>query len=284
MLYLLIIIAFAVSVLLSSLILPRILVVAFRKRLFELPEGKSAQRGAVSRLGGLSFVPVILFSIAFTIGLRYVTGYPFSPDSVSFITPEFCMWICGLTFLYLSGIKEDLIGLQYRTKAMIQAVAASFFPLSGLWLNHFCGLGGSGEIPFWIGIPLTLLITLFLMHVVNRIDEVDGLASGLSSLSLILLGSLFLYKQHWIYALLAFSTLGVLLPFFYYNVFGYGGRGKKIYMGSTGSQTLGYILSFLIIRYVSYAPALEVCAEDSLFSTFSVWFVPVCMGLHHPQA
>ena len=45
-------------------------------------------------------------------------------------------------------------------------------------------------------------------------------------------------------ALLSFATLGVLVPFFYYNVFGQADHGRKIFMGDTGSLTLGYILVF----------------------------------------
>ena len=63
-------------------------------------------------------------------------------------------------------------------------------------------------------------------------------------------GLLFIEKGLWMYSMLAFSTLGVLVPFFYYNVFGNAERARKIFMGDTGSLTLGYILSFLAINIV----------------------------------
>ena len=53
--YLLIAGAFLVSVVLSRIILPRILVVAFRKRLFDLPDARKVHTGVVPRLGGISF-------------------------------------------------------------------------------------------------------------------------------------------------------------------------------------------------------------------------------------
>lgn len=274
MYYLLIICAFAICILLSSLIIPRILVVAFRKRLFDIPDERKVHQGAIPRLGGISFVPTILFSMSFIVGVRYMAGYPLPSHLITFITPEFCMLVCGLTLLYLSGIKDDLVGLRYRTKFWIQILVASFFPLSGLWLNNFYGLFGIYEIPFWIGIPFTVLVTVFLVNAINLIDGIDGLASGLSSVSLMVLGSLFLYNRLWIYALLAFSTLGVLLPFFYYNVFGRVEHCKKIFMGDTGSQTLGYILSFLAIRYAAYHPSLKAYTEGTILIAFSTLIVP----------
>ncbi len=275
MLYLLIIIAFAVSVLLSRLIIPRILVVAFRKRLFDVPDNRKIHQGPIPRLGGLSFVPTIFFSLAFTIGIRYMFSTPLANPFADHIVPEFCFVVCGLTLLYLSGIKDDLVGLRYRTKFLVQLVAACFLPLSGLWLNNLYGLFGIYEISPWIGIPFTLFAVVFITNAINLIDGIDGLASGLSSVSLAALGTLFLSHHLWMYAILAFATLGVLLPFFYYNVFGQAEHCKKIFMGDTGSLTLGYILSFLSIRYSVYNPYAPPFADGAIAVAFATLLVPM---------
>lgn len=275
MLYTLILIGFILSVFLSALIIPRILVVAFRKRLFDVPNERKIHEGAIPRLGGLSFVPTICFALAFMGGISYMWGYTIPDETVRLLVPQFCLLVCGLTLLYLAGIKDDLVGLRYRTKFMIQIIAACFLPLSGLWINNFYGLLGIHEIPSLLGIPLTILIVVFITNAINLIDGIDGLASGLSSVALIVLGGLFLYNHVWLYAALAFSTLGVLLPFFYYNVFGQVAHGKKIFMGDTGSQTLGYILSFLSIGYSSYNPDLMPYHDGALIIAFSTLIVPV---------
>lgn len=275
MLYLLIIIVFAVSVFLSRLIIPRILVVAFRKRLFDMPDSRKIHQGPIPRLGGLSFVPTILFSLTFTIGIKYMFYDVAAPTFPDPLIPEFCFGICGLTLLYLSGIKDDLVGLRYRTKFLVQLIAACFFPLSGLWINNLSGLFGLYELPPLVGIPLTLLTVVFLTNAINLIDGIDGLASGLSSVSLLVLGTLFLHDQLWMYAMLAFATLGVLLPFFYYNVFGKAEHCKKIFMGDTGSLTLGYILSFLSIRYSVCYPGRPPFVDGAIVIAFATLLVPM---------
>ena len=63
-----------ISILLSSFIIPRILVVAFRKRLFDIPDERKVHQGIIPRFGGLSFAPSILFTLSFTTGLRYLIG------------------------------------------------------------------------------------------------------------------------------------------------------------------------------------------------------------------
>lgn len=270
-----VLLAFLVSVFFSWLIIPRILVVAFRKRLFDQPDDRKIHTEAIPRLGGLSFVPTIFFSLAFMVGFRYLLRIPIRPEQAQYIVPEFCFLVCGLTLLYLSGIKDDLVGLRYRTKFVIQLLAALFFPFSGLWINNLYGLFGFHELSPWLGIPFTLFVVVFITNAINLIDGIDGLASGLSSVALAVLGSLFLHEGLWLYAALAFSTLGVLLPFFYYNVFGQAERCKKIFMGDTGSLTLGYILSFLAVRYSAYNPELAPFAEGAIVVAFSTLIVPV---------
>lgn len=275
MAYLLIILSLLISIILSALIIPRILVVAFRKKLFDIPDERKVHSGIIPRLGGISFVPTILFSLAFTTGLRYLIGYEIPVNRLHFIIPEFYFLICGLTLLYLSGIKDDLVGLRYRSKFVIQIIAASLIPLSGLWINNLYGLFGIDELTPWLGIPFTILLTVFIVNAINLIDGIDGLASGLSSISLLTLGSLYIYYDQWIYAMLAFSTLGVLLPFFYYNVFGKVNRCKKIFMGDTGSLTLGYILAFLAIAYANNNSERAPYSEGAIVVAFSTLIVPM---------
>lgn len=275
MIYLLVVLGFFISVILSSVIIPRILVVAFRKRLFDAPNERKVHKGIVPRLGGISFAPTILFTLTFTTGVRYLIGEEIPSEMLRIIVPEFFFLTCGMTLLYLTGIKDDLVGMRWRAKFLIQIIAATLIPLSGLWINNLYGLFGITELTPWLGIPFTILVIVFITNAINLIDGIDGLASGLSSVSLVVLGCLFLYNDMWIFAMLAFATFGVLLPFFYYNVFGQVEQGKKIFMGDTGSLTLGYILAFLTIRYVSYDLNIVPYSEGAIVVAFSTLIVPM---------
>jgi len=160
--------------------------------------------------------------------------------------------VAGLTLLYIVGIGDDLVGVRYRKKFIIQILSASFFPAVGLYINNFYGLFGIYGLSPWFGIPLTILLVVFITNAINLIDGIDGLASSICIVALGVFGLIFLFDRMWILALLAFTCVGVLIPFFIYNVFGNAERGKKIFMGDTGSLTLGYILSFLVIQYCMY--------------------------------
>ena len=237
--YIFIILAFVISVCIALFVIPRILLISLRKRLFDIPDKRKIHTCAIPRLGGVSFFPTILFSCCLVLAFRTITGYYISDLHATCFLLECLFLVCGLTLLYLTGITDDLIGVRYRQKFVIQILCACFFSIAELWINDLYGLLGIYAIPNWIGIPFTILTIVFITNAINLIDGIDGLASGLSSVALLVFGLLFIEKGLWMYSMLAFSTLGVLVPFFYYNVFGNAERARKIFMGDTGSLALG---------------------------------------------
>lgn len=268
-----IILAFIISAYIAWLIIPRILLISFRKKLFDIPDERKIHKRAIPRLGGVSFFPTILLSCCSVLTIRTLTGYGISTLSASYILPEFLVLLCGMVLLYLTGIADDLVGVRYRQKFVIQIICATLFPIAGLWVNDFYGLFGIDLLPVWFGVPFTILIVVFITNAINLIDGIDGLASGLSSVALLVFGVLFMEKGLWIYSMFAFSAFGVLVPFFYYNVFGSAEHARKIFMGDTGSLTLGYILSFLAIKY-SQNTTFVPMTQGAFVIAFSTLIVP----------
>lgn len=272
--YIFIILAFVISACVAWLIIPRILMISLRKKLFDIPDERKVHKRAIPRLGGVSFFPTILLSCCAVLTLRTLTGYAIPVFQAVYILPECLLLICGMTLLYLTGIADDLIGVRYRQKFIIQIVCASFFPIAGLWINDLYGLFGINTLSYWVGIPFTIFTIVFITNAINLIDGIDGLASGLSSVALLVFGVLFIEKYLWLYSMLAFSTFGVLVPFFYYNVFGSAERARKIFMGDTGSLTLGYILSFLAIKYSQNNQEVTSYTEGAFVIAFSTIIIP----------
>ena len=272
--YIFIILAFVISVCIALFDIPRILLISLRKRLFDIPDKRKIHTCAIPRLGGVSFFPTILFSCCLVLAFRTITGYYISDLHATCFLLECLFLVCGLTLLYLTGITDDLIGVRYRQKFVIQILCACFFSVAELWINDLYGLLGIYAIPNWIGIPFTILTIVFITNAINLIDGIDGLASGLSSVALLVFGLLFIEKGLWMYSMLAFSTLGVLVPFFYYNVFGNAERARKIFMGDTGSLTLGYILSFLAIKYSQNNPEVISNTKGTFLIAFSTLIIP----------
>lgn len=270
-----VILAFVSAVTLGRIIIPNVLIISMRKRLFDVPDERKVHKRPVPRLGGVTFFPVILFSLCVFTALRLVLGRGPQEREAETLMSEFLFLMGGLTLLYIIGIGDDLVGVRYRRKFLVQIVSAAMFPLAGLYINNFYGLFGIYLIPAAVGIPLTMLLVVFITNAINLIDGIDGLASGLSMVALLVFGVLFVHFQMWSYAMLAFVTVGVIIPFFSYNVFGNADMGRKIFMGDTGSLTLGFILSFFVIKYSMYEPDMLLRVKSSpVLVSFSVLMVP----------
>ncbi|MDE6871400.1 MAG: undecaprenyl/decaprenyl-phosphate alpha-N-acetylglucosaminyl 1-phosphate transferase [Bacteroidales bacterium] len=236
---------FLLACVLGMIVLPNILFVSHKKQLYDMPDARKVHKSPVPRLGGLSFFPVIIFTMFSVMGVMLCLETAFQLDY--HVLCEFLFLFAGLTILYLTGETDDLVGVGYRYKFMVQILAAILVVMSGNWIHSFAGLFGIWEVPAWLGILATIFVIIFLTNSINLIDGIDGLASGLSIISLVAICVLLIAGSSFVHVLLGIVTAGVVVPFWFYNVFGNSHRGHKLFMGDTGSLTLGYILSFLVI-------------------------------------
>ena len=264
---------FAVS--LGMVIIPRILVISHKKRLYDVPDARKVHTMPVPRLGGLSFFPVILMSMFLVIGFR-LYFWDMDTSSLSFnMLYEYLFLFVGMTLLYLVGVCDDLVGVGYRYKFAVQIAAALLLVLSGNWFDSFGGLFGIYSVPAWIGMPFTVFIVVYITNAINLIDGIDGLASGLCCIALSVLSVIFFLRGQYVYALLAICTLGILMPFWCYNVFGNANRGHKLFMGDAGSLTLGYVISFLIIHMSVTNEVSPTLSNPYMVIAFSTVLVPL---------
>ena len=242
------ILVFIVCVLSAGVLIPQILLISFRKNLFDIPDGRKIHQSAVPRLGGIAFKPVVFFSVALLLGVCQLLGYGDMLGGIASESGSLAFGFCSIMVLYLVGMADDLIGIRYRAKFVVQIACGLMVIAGGLWLDNLHGLFLIYNIPAWVGWPVTVLAVVFIINAINLIDGIDGLASGLCGVAMLFYGMIFLMAHEYIYAMLAFATLGVLVPFFYYNVFGDAKRGRKIFMGDTGSLTIGMMLCILSLR------------------------------------
>lgn len=268
--YLFLMSGFLLSLLLGMMIVPKILLISYKKRLFDMPDSRKVHEIPVPRLGGISFFPVILIVLCFILGVRLYCGYPIENLPAN----EFLFFAVGGMTLFLIGVADDLVGVGYRYKFLVQILAAILIVWPGEWFNTLGGLFGIDELPKTLGILFTLFVVVYITNGINLIDGIDGLASGLSCISLFVLGIICTVEGDELYALLAFSTFGVIVPFWFYNVFGNAKRGHKLFMGDTGSLILGYIISLLVI-HLSRVDNQGVAGHSNMVLAFSTLIVPL---------
>ena len=265
-------VAFVLAFLVGQLFVLRVYFFSFKRRLFDPIDSRKIHLELVPRLGGMAFLPTQcgIFMLIIVV-LRH-----FEIITVDYaLLVRFLLLLCGLGLLYVMGIVDDLRGVHYRWKFVAQFVAALFLPISGLWISHLDGFLGIDILSPWAGIPLTVFVTMFIINAFNMIDGLDGLCSGLTILACTVLGTLFFRHESWLYVIFSFITVGTLAPFFYYNVYGKSHRRRRIFMGDTGSMTLGLTVAFLAISYTVGNIVESPFPGGNLSVAFSVILVPV---------
>ena len=269
--------AFFLSMLFSGIFIPKILLVAFKKKLFDLPDERKIHQGIVPRLGGIAFTPVICFTLSLLIGCSLLMGESQLQSIMDRETLPLSMGFCALFLIYVVGIGDDLIGIRYRAKFIVQIMCAILMIAGGVWISSFHGFLNISAIPAWIGFPMSVLAVVFICNALNLIDGIDGLASGLAMTGFIVYGIAFYLLNEPVYVLISAASCGVLLPFFYYNVFGDPSRCRKIFMGDAGSLTIGLLLSFLCIKLFT-VPDFTITGLNcnTLIIAISPLIVPCC--------
>ena len=196
-------------ILFAGVLIPQILLIAYRKQLFDEVDERKIHKGAVPRLGGIAFEPVILLSVALVLGINLIIGNgEFAHAFSRYIVLSVALF-CSMQLLYLTGMADDLIGIRYKAKFVMQVACAILLIASGCWFTTLKGALFIGSWPAWIGYPFTLIIIVFLINAINLIDGIDGLASGLSSIAVIIYGVSFLVVGEYALAIISFATLGV---------------------------------------------------------------------------
>ena len=265
-----ILIAFAVSLLCGIITIPIILDFCKKYHLYDIPDQRKLHHNAIPRLGGICFMPSMLLALIIALmAFGRITG----EEKIS-ANPWTLMFLVSLLLIYFTGLIDDITGLRPRTKFLMQVFAASLIPMSGLYINNFYGFLGIHEIPFWIGAPLTVFIIVFIDNAINLIDGIDGLSSGLSVISLGGFLYSFAREEVWVYCILIAGLMGVIISFMYYNIWGKPEKNTKIFMGDSGSLTIGFVLGFLMVKYAMDNPRVMPFRQDGLLLSYTLLIIP----------
>ena len=160
--------AFLLSLICGLVFTPIILDYCKRKKLYDIPNDRKVHKNAIPRLGGISFFPSMI--TAFLVILLLL---PVSDEHTLPVTIWSAIFMMGLLLIYITGIIDDLTGLNAKTKFAIQIITGSLLPFAGLYINNLYGFLGIYEIPYYIGIPMTIFLMVFIDNAINLIDGID---------------------------------------------------------------------------------------------------------------
>ena len=229
-----IVLAFITAFTLSYVSMPSIIHIAQVKKLYDLPDARRSHKEITPSLGGVGIFAGIIFSI--------VLWTPFS------LFGDLQYIICGLLLIFLIGVKDDILPISPKKKLLGQIVVASIIAYKAdVYLSSMYGLFGIYELPYWIGIALSIFTIVTIINAFNLIDGINGLASGVTCLIATTLGLWFFLVDRIELAIIAFALVGATMAFLKYNI-----TPARIFMGDTGSLLIGLVCAILVIEFIEF--------------------------------
>lgn len=212
-------------------------------------------------LGGLTIFLSILITICFWV--------PF--DSL----PQLQYYLSGLFIILVLGIKDDFEPLSPIFKLLIQFCAAAVLVFLGdLYIinESILGIGFDNNIVIQVG---SMILIVFIINIMNFIDGINGLCGAITVLMAMILGSYFLFINNISLSYISMALAGSTFAFLYYNI-----TPAKIFMGDTGSQTIGVLIAILSINFLNIDivnSSLEITQSPSFL--FSILAIPLLDGI-----
>ncbi len=203
------------------------------------------------RLGGVA----IYFSFSLTIVVAAVIANYNPSLSAIFSLKTLLTILAPASLVFLLGVYDDLYSTGPYVKFAVQALAASMLFMGGLRILNIPVLFGEHQLPWFLGLPFTILWVLAITNAFNLIDGLDGLAAGSAVFSTLVAFVVTLLNGYSLVTVMTIALAGAILGFLRYNF-----NPATIFLGDSGSLFIGFLLSALALAGAQKAPTIVAVA------------------------
>jgi len=194
-------------------------------------------------MGGIfMIIPFLIFLLIITINLSSLKLF-------LLLLTIFGFFITGFLDDYLSIKNKENTGFKTNEKFILQSIISIIFIFLAYekdFLSPLITVSDSFGINMKIFIlPISFFVLVGISNSVNLTDGLDGLAAGCSGIVFYGLGTEILIKEQkelFVFSILCYAMSGICLGFLKYNSY-----PAKIFMGDTGSLSIGAILGSIAL-------------------------------------
>ena len=214
------------------------------------PDGRHVHQTALPRLGGVAIFLAFSVSLGIWLGLSLIF-----PRLVEGLAPETLLRIyVPACLIFCLGIYDDLHGAGPYLKFSVQAIAGAMLFAGGMRVLDL-PLISPHSLPWFVGLPLTVLWVVAVTNAFNLIDGLDGLAAGSALFSTMVFFVCSLVNHSWLGSLMSVTLAGAILGFLRFNF-----NPATIFLGDSGSLFIGFMLSALALAGAQKAPTFVAVA------------------------
>ncbi len=161
------------------------------------------------------------------------------------------------------GLLDDFLNLSPLKKFIGQIVASVSLIYFEIQVNFFSSpeffYHTESELDLWLNLLFTIFWITTLTNAFNFIDSIDGLAIGLSGLSIVFFLFISIISGQVIIIYFCSILLGGCIGLYFFNA-----HPARLFLGDSGAQSLGFFLGSLAIIF-----------DPNTGTQSSTWFVPI---------
>jgi UDP-GlcNAc:undecaprenyl-phosphate GlcNAc-1-phosphate transferase len=214
-------------------------------------QGDGPEGAGTPRLGGVAvYLSIVCILVFLLLRGNQVT------DRVVLESVRGLALLGATAAVFLLGLYDDLRGARPWQKLSVQLLAAVGLFAAGFRVEILSS--PFTPQPFelgWLALPVTVLWLVSVSNAFNLIDGLDGLAAGVGLFASVSLFLLALFVGNVFTAAMSAMLAGALLGFLPHNF-----PPARIYLGDSGSLTIGLILASLAIFSSQKGPVLITVA------------------------
>jgi len=247
--------AFLVALLLTRLFLRP----ESRMHILDHPNERSLHFRPTPRTGGVAIVCGVV--VGGVVG-ALIGGHPI---------PRAALWLGGLAVLMTSvSYWDDRRHLPVGFRLAVHFLVAVLLATAGVRLDTAVLPGASYALPAWLAGGASVLFAVWMINLYNFMDGMDGFAGGMAVIGFSTLALLGWWAGDQLFATLNLIIAGAAAGFLIYNF-----PPAQIFMGDTGSSTLGFLAAGMAL----WADSREVAPLWISVLVFSPFIVDATVTL-----
>jgi len=224
---------------LSIILIKFLIKYAGKLGLEDIPNDRSAHKKIIPKSAGVCFVSAV-FVGQIIFNFQHFFDYIF-------------LYV-AILIIMLTGLYDDKANLKPRVKFIFIILAATIAVFHGVRIDSLGNYFGYDlKLPLFIASIFTVFAIVGFTNALNLMDGLDGLAGGLAVIMLTTFFAVGLIHNDSFMINLSASFIVALLAFLIFNW-----NPAKIFMGDSGSLTLGFVIAILAVKSLAYLSPASV--------------------------
>jgi len=211
---------------------------AFKLSLIDLPNERSEHTSVIPRGAGVGFVLSVIFCLIichFDIVVEHIYSF------------------VAILMVFAIGVYDDINDSDPKVKFAVIIVATVFLYMDGIVIDDMGTYFGARATLGWFALPFTMFAMSGFTNALNLIDGLDGLSS---SLSIVIFGIFAILGYNHNDMFMFYISISFMISLLAFLIFNW--NPASIFMGDSGSLTLGFVIAMLGIKSLAYLPAVSM--------------------------